>query len=268
METDLKDAVQAYWEDPSTKSLIDKNLHELEMQTVCRYLLDSDHLLDFGCGDATATIRYAGKAKTCLGIDRSERLLDEAAKNIKAAKVTNITLKKGDILDVDSISERFDMVVTQRMLINLTSWEDQQKALYNIRRLLKPAGRYIMIENANDSFEAINDMRSAVGIGPIPQHWHNRFFDYDKLMEFAKGKFELLNFHDFGLYYLLTRLYVPMFANFTGFGANAVKDPIFEVSDEKARILFEMFADRIQIKGCRALGPIQAFIFRRTDDAD
>ncbi|MCP4710815.1 MAG: hypothetical protein GY869_19505 [Planctomycetes bacterium] len=82
-------------------------------------------------------------------------------------------------------------------------------------------------------------------------------------MSFMEGKFQLLNFHDFGMYYFLTRVYVPMFAEFTGFGVQAQKDPIFDISDEKARLLFEMFAERLAIKDCRALGPIQVFVFRR-----
>jgi len=100
-------------------------------------------------------------------------------------------------------------------------------------------------------------------MAPIPQHWHNRFFDYDEMMDVFRGKFQLLRHYDFGLYYLLTRVYVPMFASFVGYGAKAIKDPIFERSDAAARILFEHLKDRVKITGCRAFGPIQAFVLRR-----
>jgi hypothetical protein len=48
-------------------------------------------------------------------------------------------------------------------------------------------------------------------------------------------------------------VYVPMFASFVGYGAKAVKDPIYEQSDAAARVMFEKFHDRLQISGVRAL---------------
>ncbi|HKW78851.1 MAG TPA: hypothetical protein VJQ09_07090, partial [Candidatus Limnocylindria bacterium] len=76
-------------------------------------------------------------------------------------------------------------------------------------------------------------------------------------------RFQLLRFQDFGLYYLLTRVYVQMFATFEGFGINAKKDPIFEHSDRAARVLYEKFADRVKFDGMRAFGPIQFWALRR-----
>ncbi|KPK74338.1 MAG: hypothetical protein AMJ79_14415 [Phycisphaerae bacterium SM23_30] len=260
---DFSAAVAAYWEDPQTKSIIDRNLHELEMQAVCRYLQPLDRLIDLGCGDGAATVRYAEKVKECMGVERSEHLRKRAEENAGRSGRSNINIVAGDILAPAEDWGRYDAAVTQRLLINLVSREDQQQGICNIHRLLKPGGRYIMIENTNDGFGALNDMRAAAGLDPIGQHWHNRFFDYEELTAFMKGKFQLLHFQDFGLYYFLTRVYVPMFAEFTGYGAQAVKDPIFELSDAQARRLYEQLRERFEIKGCRALGPIQVFVFRR-----
>jgi hypothetical protein len=102
-----------------------------------------------------------------------------------------------------------------------------------------------------------------MGLAPVPQHWHNRFFDDDEFTRFTRGGFQLLHFEDFGLYYLLTRVFTQMFAAFEGFGASAKKDPIFERADSAARRLHEAMADRIEIKGTRAFGPIQVFVLRR-----
>ena len=60
-------------------------------------------------------------------------------------------------MDFGTIEGEFDVVVTQRVLINLSSWEDQKRALLNVHRVLNPGGRYIMIENTNDAFLALND---------------------------------------------------------------------------------------------------------------
>ena len=119
------------------------------------------------------------------------------------------------------IKEEFDRIITQRVLINLASWEEQKRAILNVRDALKPGGTYIMIENTNDAFRALNDMRRAVDLKPIGLHWHNLFFDYKRLMRFLKKYFDVVAVRDFGLYYFLTRVYVQMFANFVGFGKRA-----------------------------------------------
>ena len=263
MTSDFTAAVKAYWEDPSTVSIIDRNLHQIEIDTVCRHLLPTDSLADIGCGSGEATVQYAAQVARCTGIERSGHLRAKAEKAARESGRSNITICSGDVLDANLPAAAFDVVVTQRLLINLASWEEQMRGILNLYRMLKPGGRYIMIENTNDAFLALNDVRVALNMAPIPQHWHNRFFDYDELMGFFRGKFQLLRHYDFGLYYLLTRVYVPMFASFVGYGAQAVKDPIFEKSDAAARVLFQHLKDRVKISGCRAFGPIQAFVLRR-----
>ncbi|MCH9022739.1 MAG: class I SAM-dependent methyltransferase [Planctomycetes bacterium] len=264
-ESDITQAVRSYWEDPSTISIIDQNLHELEIEKVSQYLRSEDQLLDIGCGNAEATIQYAKKVRSCLAIERSDHLLHKAQQVVAESEMNNITIHHGDILEMKDMDDPFDVIVTRRVLINLASWEDQKRALCNIHRSLKPGGRYIMVENTNDAFSALNDLRVQAGLDPIAQHWHNRFFDYDELMAFMKGKFQLFEFHDFSFYYFLTRIFVPLFADFKGFGANAVKDPIFGKADAAAKRLYAAFADRIQINGARSISPIQVFVFQRED---
>lgn len=260
---DFNEAVKKYWEDPATVSIIDQNLHKLEIDIVLRYLKSSDCLADIGCGDGRATLEYARKARKCTGYERSNTLRKKARACAEASGLDNIEINNGDILAMTDFKDKFNFVVTQRVLINLGSWSRQKQAIMNIHKMLKKGGTYVMIENTNDAFDALNDMRAEVGLGPIPLHWHNRFFDYKELLGFLKGKFNILKVHDFGLYYFLTRVYAQMFAPFKGFGKKAVKDPLFARSDKAARIIHEKFNDRIKIEGCRALGPIQAFILKK-----
>jgi SAM-dependent methyltransferase len=257
------EAVKSYWESPRTVSIIDKNLHELEIATVLRHLQATDYVADIGCGNGQATLRYAKRARKVLAIERSNHLRAQAQHAAEQAGISNVELVPGDVLDLSEYEQTFDAIVSQRMLINLSSWEQQAKGLQNLHCALKPGGRLIMIENTNDAFSNMNDMRHDVGLDAVPQHWHNRFFDFDQMMEFMQGRFQFIRSYDFGLYYFLTRVYVPMFASFKGHGANAVKDPIFEQSDAAARKVFELFGDRIQVQGGRAFGPIQGFVFRR-----
>lgn len=259
----MHERLRDYWEDPKTVSIIDANLHDLEMDRVLRHLRPTDTVADIGCGDGEATVRYASHVNSVVGIERSAHLRARASEAAARSGSRNLTIEAGDVMTLAD-SERFDAVVSQRLLINLATWEEQQQAIRNIHRALRPGGRFIMVENTDQAFAAMNGWRGKVGLPAVPQHWHNLFFDHELLMAFMRGGFELERHYDFGMYYLLTRVYVPMFAQFTGFGASAVKDPIYERSDAAARKAFDLFGDRVSIDAGPAFGPIQVFVFRRS----
>jgi ubiquinone/menaquinone biosynthesis C-methylase UbiE len=263
MSSDIRADIQQYWEQPTTVSIIDSNLHELEIEVALRYLMPTDRLADVGCGNGEATARYAGAVRECVGLERSAHMRKQALHHAEAAGVTNLQLREFDILTSPTPEAEFDSLVSQRMLINLASWDEQKQGIRNLHRMLKVGGRAILIENTNDAFQAMNDVRHNLGLAAVPQHWHNRFFDHDEFAAFLAGGFQLLHFQDFGLYYLLTRVYTQLFAAFEGFGVNAKKDPIFEKADQAARKLYQEMRDRVEIKGCRAFGPIQVWVLRR-----
>lgn len=259
----IQEKIRNYWEDESTISIIDTNLHALEIQTVSKYLEPKDRLADVGCGNASATVQYAPRVQHATAIERSSHLRTLASEAIAKSGCNNIDLVDGDVLKLGQGDQKFDAVVSQRMLINMSSWEEQMQAIENLRSVLRPGGRLILVENTNDGMLALNEMRHMVGLPPIPQHWHNRFFDYKQFMSFMQGGFQLLKEHDFSLYYFLTRVYVPMFSEFVGYGANAKKDPLFIKSDPAARKLYDLFSKQIKFDSCRVLGPIQCFVFRK-----
>ncbi len=263
-DQDLREKLRKYWEDPHAVSTIDRNLRMLEIEAVSRYLRPTDVLADIGCGDGEVTVQYARQVSRCVGFERSLYLRQKASENVVKRGLANTTILYGDILEMGGLTEKFDVVVTQHVLTSLADWDEQKKAIENVRASLKEGGRYLMIENTTDSFRALNKMRVEVGLEPIPQHWHSRFMDHESLMDFLRGKFEVLQMHDFGLYYFLTRVYTQMFAYFRGYGNDAMKDPIFEHSDEAARIVYEKYAHRFKIEGCRTLGPTQAFVLKRS----
>ena len=78
---------------------------------------------------------------------------------------------------------------------------------------------------------------------------------YEELMDFMRGKFQLMDYQDFSFYYFLTRVYVPLLANFSGYGIRAKKGPIFDKADLKAHKLFNLFAKRFQLEGVRSISP-------------
>jgi hypothetical protein len=114
----------------------------------------------------------------------------------------------------------------------------------------------------------LNSVRRDVDLPDIPLHdWHNCFLHLDEFLAFIDDKFVVESTRTFDLYYLLTRVFVNMFASFEGYGAGAVHDDVFDVADAAAKRLYETLGDRIRItvpEG-ESFGPIQGFVLRRID---
>ena len=260
---DLSRKIKEYWEDPNTISLIDINLRRLEESVALPYLKADHDIADLGCGDGASTIKYAAKVRSCLAFEQSEHLSSQAAKRFKDAGITNVKIVKGSMLEFPKYDNAFDVIITQRALINLTSWDDQMEAIRKICVSLKKGGRYIMIENTYEGQEALNTVRRAMGLSDIPLHWHNLFFYNDALIDFVSRLFSIERHCTFDLYYLITRVYLNMFANFEGFGVNAKKDDVFKNADSSAATLFETIGDSIKIGDKYAFGPIQGFVLKK-----
>jgi len=252
-----------YWEDPNTKSLIDSNLKELEIHFISRYLRDEHEVADIGCGDGTTIVSIAPKVKSIIGIEHSDYLKKVAIQKLADDKVKNASICDGDILETN-FCEEFDIVITERVLINLPSWELQYQAIKNIHRSLRVGGLYLMVENTNDGHNALNKLRQAVGLKLIDVHWHNLYLDYGVLCDAVKGRFEILERSAFSLYYFLTRVYTQMFADFAGSGVDAKADKIFELSDPAARALQQIAGDQMIYRGnSNVLGAIQGFALKK-----
>jgi SAM-dependent methyltransferase len=153
--------------------------------------------------------------------------------------------------------------VTERVLINLPTWQEQQRAIEQIHSTLRPGGHYVMLENTEDGDRALNDLRERVGLSPIPQHWHNLFLDWEAFDAWIAPRFELVERRGFSLYYVLTRVYSQLFASFEGFGANAKADPVFGELDPAARRLEEALAGHVTFGDAAVVGPIQGIALRK-----
>lgn len=258
--------IDEYWEHPDTVSLLDKNLRALETGFVLEHLSTDDELADFGCGDGESTVHYAAKVKSVLALEHSNTLRAKAAQRFAEAGLENVTLVAGDALDLGGYEGTFSVAVTQRVVINFMTWQEQQRVIENVWKSLRPGGRYLLIENTFEGFDALNAARRDVDLPDIPIHdWHNHFLHLEKFLEFIDDKFVVERTRTFNLYYLLTRVFMNMFASFEGFGAAAVRDDIFEVADAAARRLHETMGDRVRIElpQGESFGPIQGFVLRR-----
>jgi len=114
-------------------------------------------------------------------------------------------------------SEKYDIIFTERCLINLMSWELQKKAINQIYKLLKKDGTFIMLEAFTDGLNNLNLARKALGLKNIEPAWHNNYFVKKRFEKSIKMKFCFLktsttknNYDNFlSSYYFGSRILYP-----------------------------------------------------------
>ncbi|MBS3169535.1 aminotransferase class I/II-fold pyridoxal phosphate-dependent enzyme [Candidatus Woesearchaeota archaeon] len=191
----------------------DKEIQELlkVLNLVNKNLGSTPPLLEIGCGNGffASELERNDYLNPYYGVDFSNELLDIAKKrNLKKAH-----FQWGDALHLDFPDNSFSLVITERCLINLDSWESQQQALKEIARVLKPNGYFLMVESFTDGWDELNKARDVVGLEPIPQPFHNHFFDKKKLREHNASLFKEVNVgqdaHFLSTYYFGARVLYP-----------------------------------------------------------
>jgi ubiquinone/menaquinone biosynthesis C-methylase UbiE len=203
-------------------------------------MMEPESILDIGCGNGYSTIKIAKAFPTAMviGIDFSEKMLEEARK--AASGVHNISFFEGDALSISRHPklqhQKFDVVLSERCLINLANWEEQKLSILQMRKLLTPDGSMILIENTQEGLEKLNMLRDIVGLPPIKTRWHNFYIPEDKLKQFFAengGKlFKLMAMENIGnLYYIISRVVYAKLAQMEG-KEPSYDNPINEIASK------------------------------------
>jgi SAM-dependent methyltransferase len=209
----------------------------LEIETIKQLLPVRKRIIDIGCGSGFGTKQFAPLAESIVGIDYSAGMI-ERAKNEGGGVPSNAAFMVGDVLDLTPNKiGLFDVAITIRCLINLPDWQTQQRALVNIARIVKPNGHYIFVEGIRDGREALNRLRTAVGLEAMPPVWHNVDFDSPATLDFLLPYFELQREIGFGTYDVITRVFHPLFV------APDVPRYVSKINELAARVALERPAD-------------------------
>jgi ubiquinone/menaquinone biosynthesis C-methylase UbiE len=197
--------VLEYWNRDEVESMYDKHLLNAEIELIKQRITPNAKILDAGCGEGEGTLLYSEIPGVIVhAVDFSQTRLDKAAKKLQGR--TNVSLQQVDFLGQYVLANDYDIVISQRFMINLMEWDLQQKVLLGLMAMLKPSGRLLMLEGSKQGMESLNQVRAAFGLNPIPAKWHNLFFDDDELLAFMQQhSYSLLEENGLGTYFLLTR---------------------------------------------------------------
>jgi len=195
--------INEYWNNENAQSMYDKNMLDLEICSIISELNKEDFVLDLGCGEGEGTVEYAKVVKDIVAIDSSETRLKLLSQRNFHLKRINVDMRSLDLVLFDKL---FDVVITQRSLINLPEHSQQIDVIKQIHKVLKNKGKYIMLEGFEEGEQSINDIRVFLGLEPIKQKWHNLFFNQNELINEISDIFELKKELGFNTFYFLTRV--------------------------------------------------------------
>jgi 2-polyprenyl-3-methyl-5-hydroxy-6-metoxy-1,4-benzoquinol methylase len=192
---------------------------QLEIEAISSYISDSFDILDFGCGNGITAMELARRFKCqILGMDFAEEMI-QSAKKISREMVFkgSVDFQVGEIQSLKSHNRQYDIIYTERMVINLPDWESQKEAILLLLSLLKPGGMYLMCENSQDGLDKINQFRKQINLPEIIPPWHNRYLKDEEINNFypPDTSLEKIDFYS-STYYFLSRIINAKLAQIEG----------------------------------------------------
>jgi ubiquinone/menaquinone biosynthesis C-methylase UbiE len=194
-----------HWNDERVESMYDKHLLGLEIASIKQRIPAGSRILDAGCGEGEGTAVYSDIPGVRMeGADFSPTRLKKAAERIGQRQ--NVSLKRMDFLEPCTLDGDYDVIVSQRFLINLADWRQQSEVIVRLVSLLRPGGRLIVLEGSQQGTNSLNQWRATWNLSPIPIKWHNQFLDDAALVALMRANgCRLEDLTGFGSYFLLTR---------------------------------------------------------------
>jgi ubiquinone/menaquinone biosynthesis C-methylase UbiE len=197
MVTNLKKIYTHYENEAKSKlsssksTMQDQFIRQLEIEKISQLLKEilknnSEKIVEIGCGNGHTIHKLSKKTKAeFVGFDVNKKMIEIAT----SKKNKNNTFKVDDIVNTKIPKNSVDIVFTERCLINLTNWKTQKKALKNIFSILKPKGRFIMLEAFDDGLMDLNKARKSLNLEKINPAWHNYYFNKKQLEVHVKHMF-------------------------------------------------------------------------------
>lgn len=205
----------------------DFNLRELEIDFIINSIKENTNIkgqtipkiLDIGCGNGYTDICIAKMIKAeILGIDFSKEMIS-SAKNLrerfKDELISAPIFKIGDVRKLNWNDDYFDVVISERCLLNLPNRNIQYNVINEVHRVLKKGGIYIMVEGTRDGLRQLNELRLKLGLDAIPDigkkdNVSSLKFEEEELEETLSKYFKIVKKQHFGMYYFISRVVHPL----------------------------------------------------------
>jgi SAM-dependent methyltransferase len=136
------DANQAVFDrDAEVYSDLDLMAPERTVMSLLRERLHEFEMLDLGVGSGRTAYTFAALVQRYVGLDYSPRMIERARALLGYDE--RVELITGDARDLSPVSGPFDFVLFSFNGIDAVGHEDRLKILTEVRRVLKPDGRFL-----------------------------------------------------------------------------------------------------------------------------
>ena len=207
----------------SASTMADEITRESESKAILQFVSESLRMrqlngpaviMDVGCGNGYTLQRLSEEnpEQHFVGIEKSDELRSLAASRF--ARRGNVKIVEGDVREPDfAEKESVDILLCQRVLINLLNSDDQKSALRNIVDVVRPGGALLFIEAFSSSLANLNEARTEFELTPIPPAHHNLyltddFFEIPQLKPLSSKGLPPPNF--LSTHYFVTRVLHPL----------------------------------------------------------
>lgn len=167
------------------------------------FLQTNGHILEVGCGNGHNCFRLFDLIPNFAftGVDFIPEMIS-SANEIKNSnpKYGTMNFFIGNVLALDDcigLEDQYQIVFTDRCLINLNTHELQLNALDQLYRKTAEGGYIVLIENVNETYSKQNHLRESVGLKQRTPDKFNLFINESRFLSHAEKRLTLVAVEDF-----------------------------------------------------------------------
>jgi len=173
-------------------------------------------ILEVGCGNGHNCLSLAKQfeAMRFRGVDFIPEMVASAqqAQAEEGIDEGRLSFAEDNVLELNAVEDKYDIIYSDRCLINLNTDELQMQAITSLCDHLDAGGHLLMIENSQQTYARQNQARELLGLKPRKPAEFNHFFDDDVLIPHLKSLgMEIVEVEDFiSLHDLMLYVFVPL----------------------------------------------------------
>lgn len=191
----------------------------LEINAIWRKLCAEDGLksvLEVGCGNGVNCVELARRLPqhTFDGVDFVDEMVSSAQTRATENNLSDrVRFFEGNVLklnEVDGLVDQYDVIFSDRCLINLNTTDLQIEAIDKLAARVKPGGLLLMIENSQQTYDQQNELRTLLELPARTPAEFNLFFDEDRIRPALQSSSlvleeaeDFISLHDILLYVLV-----------------------------------------------------------------
>lgn len=124
-------------------------------------------IIDVGCGAGHVTVALAPLAQSVVAVDLTDAMLAQTTQQVTNKGLTNVRIERADAAQLPFPDAAFDMAVSRYAAHHFA---DPLAVLREVRRVLKPGGRWLLVDVVSPLQPMADTVLNAVEILRDPSH--------------------------------------------------------------------------------------------------